>query len=146
MQDVQEVDSGDDAKYLLPYFTITNIACPVTTFEVLTIDGTPNSELVSSFGDSTFRPRDPLLNKDYRFKIKAVATGGAFVISDEKSLLVGCTSSMTITKPENFSSIRVLIGSSPKKIFKIQPLVTSRSYCKVIQNIVVKNSIVVNGK
>jgi hypothetical protein len=70
-----------------------------------------------SLGDSSVRPKDPTLNKDYDFKIKATDTGGDYVITDKKSLQVGCTSSMIITYPENFGSTRVLIGSNPEKIF-----------------------------
>ena len=60
-----------------------------------------------------------MLNKDYDFKIKATASGESFVITEKKSLRVGCTSSMSITLPENFSSAKVLIGSNPIKIFEI---------------------------
>jgi hypothetical protein len=87
-----------------------------------------------------------LLNKDYDFKIRATASGRDYVISEIKSLRVGCTSSMSIIKPENFSSKRALIGTNPKKIFEVKPLEISRPYCKVFESIIDEDSITVNGQ
>ena len=49
MKDVQEVDNDLDAKYLLPYFKISDLRCPVITFEVLDLEGNPHTELFVSF-------------------------------------------------------------------------------------------------
>jgi hypothetical protein len=95
--------------------------------------------------DLTVRPKDPSLNKDYDFKIKATATGDDSVVTEKKSLQVGCTSSMIITFPDNYSSTLVSIGSNPDKVFRIQPLTISRPYCELIENIVIEDSIKVNG-
>ena len=101
--------------------------------------------MIASLAELTFRPQNPLLNQDYDFKIKATASGGAYVISEKKSLRVGCTSSMSILFPENFSSAEVVIGTDPIEIFKVKPLKIGRLWCHLIENIVVVDSITKNG-
>ena len=57
---------------------------------------------------STFLiPKDISVDKIYKFYIRIIASGGAMLVTTEKTLVVGCTSLISIKNSQEFESYKL---------------------------------------
>ena len=74
-------------------------------------------------------PADPSLHKIYHFFIRATSDNN-FLVTTQKTLIVGCTSDLTFETNPAFEKIKILtIGQEKTKVYKIIAPIVDLPYC-----------------
>ena len=91
---------------MLPIFSTSEASCPAELYEVSTINtgvNQPGSGFVLNGAESTLgsgefvvMPQDDSLDLKYEFYVKVTARGGSVLYSSLYTLIIGCTSDMTL--------------------------------------------------
>ena len=140
-QKIRQSDLGTRAtKFYLPQHWSSNSLCPIEKIEVSynTIFppgkdaevGFLNNAMDDGNGFWSVRPDNIDAQKEYKFRYKIIAKGGATFISEEQKLVVGCTTNMTITDHADFVTNLTMFPGNPLGLaYFIMSPNTSLSYC-----------------
>jgi len=103
---VQWGDKNQGIGFVLPVFSTSEASCPAELYEVSTINtgvNQPGSGFVLNGAESTLgsgefvvMPQDDSLDLKYEFYVKVTARGGSVLYSSLYTLIIGCTSDMTL--------------------------------------------------
>ena len=79
-------------------------------------------------------PVDISLHKIYKFYIKAISDDN-YLVTTEKTLVVGCTSDLTYETNPDFEKTKILkMGQEKTKVYEIKAPITDLHYCQLIEN------------
>jgi hypothetical protein len=103
---VQSGDKNQGIGFVLPIFSTSVASCPAELYEVSTINTGVNqpgsgfvlngAETTLGSGEFVVMPQDDSLDLKYEFYVKVTARGGSVLYSSLYTLIIGCTSDMTL--------------------------------------------------
>ena len=138
---VQWGDKNQGNGFMLPIFSTSVASCPAEVFEVSTTNtgvNQPGSGFVvngaeTSVGSGSYvvKPQDDSLDLKYEFYVKVTARGGSVLFSSKYTLIIGCTSDMTLAQHPSIQLTKSPYVNQPVvNVFQIMntPVITP-SYC-----------------
>lgn len=102
---VQYIDKNLGGSFKLPIFTSTNIGCPLVNLFSSTVSSSITNPGLNFVRDPTaigggyyeVQPHDDTVDGRYDFFVYVVAKGGYEITTTQMTLILGCTTDLTIT-------------------------------------------------
>ena len=151
---VQWIDKNQAGGFVLPAYTTTLASCPAEQFQVsdnnwgvtqpasgFVLDGV---ETFPGSGVFMVKPQDDSLDMKYNFYMIVTARGGYTFYSQLYTLIVGCTSDMTLSEdPAIVLSGTGYVNQGLINVFQVIKPIISPSYCNhlPVSNYVVNEKI-----
>jgi len=85
---IQVTCTGSSAYFVMPNFNISDERCKITDIEAIDEGENIISDLEVSLVDNQIRPKDPKLNNEYNFTLRATVNGGNYTIGTNKTFRV----------------------------------------------------------